>query len=122
MPKTTVVFFKDEKGKVPVLEWLDKLPNKIEAKALVRIEELAEWGHEMRRPHADFLRDGIYELRWRHQSVNYRILYFFQGRSAVVLSHGFTKEDVVPPKEIEQALKNKALCEAKPKMHVYEGE
>lgn len=64
MPKTDVVFFKDEKGKVPVLEWLDKLPDKIEAKALVRIEELAQCGHEMRRPHADYLRDGIYELRW----------------------------------------------------------
>lgn len=122
MPKTDVVFFKDEKGKVPVLEWLDKLSDKIEAKALVRIEELAQCGHEMRRPHADYLRDGIYELRWRHQSVNYRILYFFQDRAAVVLSHGFTKEDIVPSKEIEQAIKNKVLCEAKPKVHIYEGE
>jgi hypothetical protein len=34
---------KDEKEKVPVLEWLDKLPDKIEAKALVRIGELAAW-------------------------------------------------------------------------------
>jgi phage-related protein len=122
MPKTSVVFFKDAKGKVPVLEWLDKLPDKIEVKALVRIEELALCGHELRRPHADFLRDGIYELRWSHQSVNYRILYFFQGRVAVVLSHGFTKEDIVPPKEIEQAIKNKILCETKPKVHIYEGE
>jgi len=122
MPKTNVVFFKDEKGKVPVLEWLDNLPDKIEAKALVRIEELAACGHEMRRPHADYLRDGIYELRWCHQSVNYRILYFFQGRFAVVLSHGFTKEDIVPSKEIERAMTNKVLCETKPKIHIYEGE
>lgn len=122
MPKTNVVFFKDEKGRVPVLEWLDKLPDKIEAKALVRVEELAQCGHEMRRPHADYLRDGIYELRWRHQSVNYRILYFFQNRTAVVLSHGFTKEDVVPPKELERAIKNKVLCDSNPKVYIYEGE
>lgn len=120
MPKTTVVFFKNEKGNVPVLEWLDNLPNKIAAKARVRIEELEAQGHEMKRPYADYLRDGIYELRWRHQSVNYRILYFFQGRSTVVLSNGLTKENVVPPKEIEQAIKNKTICEARPRIHIYE--
>ncbi|MBF0107431.1 MAG: type II toxin-antitoxin system RelE/ParE family toxin [Deltaproteobacteria bacterium] len=121
MPKTSVVFFKDERGMVPVLQWLDRLPDIIEAKALVRIEELAQYGHEMRRPHAAYLRDGIYELRWKHQSVNYRILYFFRGRSAVILSHGLTKEDVVPPREIERAIKNKILCESNPHLYVYEG-
>lgn len=121
MPKTSIVFFKDEKGTVPVLEWLDKLSDKIEAKARVRIEALAQMGYELRRPHADYLRNGIYELRWRHQSVNYRILYFFQGQSAVVLSHGLTKEDIVQPKEIDLAIRNKALCESKPKLHLYEG-
>lgn len=120
MPRTTVVFFKDVKKKVPVLEWLDNLPDKIAAKARVRIEELGVQGYEMKRPYADYLRAGIYELRWRHQSVNYRILYFFQGRAVVVLSNGLTKEDVVPPKEIEQAIKNKVLYDASPNMHVYE--
>jgi phage-related protein len=122
MAKTNVVFFKDPGGKVPVLEWLDKLPDKIEAKALVRIEELAQWGYEMRRPYCDYLRDEIYELRWRHQSVNYRILYFFHGRTAVVLSHGFTKEDQVPSKEIAQAIKNKLLYRSNPKVYTHEGE
>jgi hypothetical protein len=34
----------------------------------------------LRRPHADYLEDGIYELRWRNGTVQYRILYFFHGR------------------------------------------
>lgn len=114
MSQVEVIFFEDPKGQCPVLEWFKKLPKKVEAKGRTRIEELAKQGHELRRPLADYLRDGIYELRWRFQSVNYRILYFFHDRKAVVLSHGFTKEDIVPPKEIDVALKNKDLFEANP--------
>jgi hypothetical protein len=47
---------------------------------------LEQQGHELRRPIADFLRDGIYELRPSVQGVNYRILYFFSGRNVVVVS------------------------------------
>jgi len=46
-----------------VLDWLDHLFKKIQAKAPVRIERLAEMGHELRRPEADYLRENIYELR-----------------------------------------------------------
>jgi hypothetical protein len=28
MPKTRVVFFQDEDGKVPILDWLDEIPEK----------------------------------------------------------------------------------------------
>jgi DNA-binding XRE family transcriptional regulator len=52
------------------------------AKCAVRIRRLADLGHELRRPEADLLRDGICELRARLGTVNYRILYFFMaGRS-----------------------------------------
>ena len=37
---------------------------------------LAAFGHELHRPIADSLRDGIYELRASHQGIPYRILYF----------------------------------------------
>jgi hypothetical protein len=37
-------------------------------------------GHELRRPEADFLRDGIYELRASLGGVHHRILYFFLPR------------------------------------------
>ena len=57
----------------------------------------------MRRPTADFLRDGIYELRPSFEGVNYRILYFFSDRNFVVVSHGIVKESEIPEKEIEQS-------------------
>ena len=74
MPQTKVVFYREADGTVPVLEWLDGLPPQAIAKCRVKLERLRELGHELRRPEADFLRDGIYELRTRFQKVNYRIL------------------------------------------------
>jgi hypothetical protein len=41
----------------------DSLQPKALDKCTVRIERPQEMGHELRRPEADFLRDGIYELR-----------------------------------------------------------
>ena len=118
MPATRVLFYR-ERESCPVLDWLDELPKKIQAKAQVRIERLAEMGHELHRPEADYLRDEIYELRWRFQSMNYRILYFFHGKEVVVLAHGLTKEDQVPAQDIELARTRKAAFEADPIGHTY---
>ncbi|MCW5777331.1 MAG: type II toxin-antitoxin system RelE/ParE family toxin [Phycisphaeraceae bacterium] len=123
MPETTVVFFKEADGKVPVRDWLMELRLRDRrgfAKCVERIQRLAALGHELRRPHADLLRDGIYELRARCGSVNYRILYFFHGRDAVVLAHGLTKEDRVPDAEIERALRRRRAFECTPALHVFE--
>jgi len=94
-----------------------RLADKPRAKCIVAIERLAERGHELRRPEADYLRDGIYELRKRLGTVNYRILYFFHGRNVAVVSHGCTKRDKVPPREIDLAVERKEAFEANPKKH-----
>jgi phage-related protein len=118
MPKTEVVFFVDDDGAVPLLDWLDKQNRKVQDKCLVRIERLEECGHELRRPEADYLRDGVYELRVRHASINYRMLYFFHDKTAV-LSHGLTKEDVVPDREISLAASRHAEFKQDPERHTY---
>jgi phage-related protein len=56
------------------------LPAKVQDKSFLRLERSREVGHELRRPEADFLRDGIYEIRVSLQGVHYRILYFFHWR------------------------------------------
>jgi len=68
----------------------------------------------LRRPIADYLRDGIYELRIRHSHVNYRILYGFVGNDVVLVSHGITKERLVPASEIELALPRLARYRSNP--------
>ncbi len=118
MPETKVVIFAAANNSAPLLEWLDTQPQKVQDKCLVRIERLEEMGHELRRPEADFLRDGIHELRVRHGNVNYRMLYFFHEKEAVI-SHGLTKESSVPDREIEKAIGNKTKFSANTTMHTY---
>ena len=120
MPKTKVVFFKEDDGSVPIIEWLDSLQPKALDKCTVRIERLEELGHELRRPEADFLRDGIHELRVGLQHVNYRMLYFFHGRTAAVVSHGLVKERVVPPRDINLAIERHRKFLQHPGRHTYE--
>jgi putative component of toxin-antitoxin plasmid stabilization module len=74
-------------------------------------------GFELRCPDADYLRDGIYELRMRQRHVNYRLLYFFHGNTIGVLAAGLTKEDIVPPAEIERAIRRKNKFALDPKKH-----
>ena len=120
MPRTKVLLYREANGTVPLLEWLDSLPSKAVAKCRVRVERLAELGHELRRPEADFLRDGIYELRVGLAGRNYRILYFFHGGAVAILAHGLVKERTVPIKEIEHALERKRAFEADPQKHTHE--
>lgn len=118
MPKTEVVIFAEADGSAPLLGWLDKLPAKARIKCVERVQRLGQLGHEMRRPLADYLRGGVYELRVRHMRVNYRILYFFDRRRAV-LSHGLTKEQRVPDREIERAARRMGQFRADPEKHTY---
>jgi phage-related protein len=117
MANVTIHLFRDENGDVPFLEWFESLPTKARVKCRVRLNRLQEMGNELRRPEADYLRDAIYELRIKHQRVNFRILYFFHGRSAVVLSHGLQKEKTVPPEEIELAIDRRERFKSDPEKH-----
>jgi phage-related protein len=118
LPKTNVVFFCEIDGTVPILKWFARLPRKAQDKCRVRIERLAEMGHELRRPEADYLGNGIHELRAKHSGVNYRMLYFFHGQKAVVLSHGFSKQQAkVPTREIQAAVERRNRFRADASRH-----
>lgn len=103
MPRSRVVFFRDADGSVPYKTWLDthvtRRDRRAAIKCTIRLELLRDKGSELRRPYADYLRDGIYELRLEFGGVNYRILYFFYGADIVVVTHGVTKEAKVPDRQ-----------------------
>lgn len=123
MPRTDVVFFQEDDDRVPLLEWLDRLVPKAQDKCLARLGRLEQLGHELRRPEADYLEDDIYELRAKHIGVNYRMLYFFHGRRAVVVSHGFTKQQArAPGRELAAAKRRKATFEKDPDGHTFRPE
>jgi phage-related protein len=119
MPRTKVVFFCEEDGSCPLLDWFAELPARAQDKCFLRLERLRELGHELRRPEADYLRDGVYELRVSLEGVQYRLLYFFHGRVAAVVTHGLVKERTVPSKEVDRAVRRKALFASNPEKHTY---
>lgn len=125
MPSIPVVFYQEKEGDAPVVEWLKELNAtnpKAYDKCRAAITRLALLGHELRRPEADYLRDGIHELRVRLGSVNYRLLYFFHGQTVSVIAHGLTKETAVPAADIKRAIARKAAFAANPTLHTFRGE
>jgi putative component of toxin-antitoxin plasmid stabilization module len=125
MPACHIVFYQEKDGSAPVVDWLKEL-RQTDAKAFTKcraaLARLASLGHELRRPEADLLRDGIYELRIRMGSVNYRLLYFFHQRTVSVVAHGLTKEDVDPATDINRAISRKSAYAANPTAHTFKGE
>jgi phage-related protein len=119
MPQTRILFYAESDQVCPILEWLDALPPKARDKCVVRLERLAAMGNQLRRPEADYLRDGIFELRVGLQGIHYRVLYFFYGRNVAVVSHGIVKEAAVPVREIELALRRKRMFEQDPPSYTY---
>ena len=115
MPRTEITVFCDVRGEAELLVWLGELKEKVPRahdKVQAYVKMLYLDGNALRRPVADYLRDGIYELRPKVGTVNYRVLYFFSGAGKATLSHGLTKEGEVPDEDIELAIENKRLVEA----------
>jgi phage-related protein len=125
LPRTRIVFYQESPGDVPVVDFLRHLRARNEAayaRCTAAIRRLADMGHELRRPTADYLRDGIYELRAKCGRVNYRILYFFHDKQCAVLGHALTKEDRVPAADIERARQRLEQFQQNPAAHTYEEE
>ena len=125
MPRTKVLFYQEREDDSPIVEWLRKIRKKDPKgflNCLAKVEQLQTFGYELRRPSADYLKDGIYELRAKHRNIQYRLLYFYHGENIAVIDHGIIKEQsTVPPKEIERALNRKKKFEQNPTQHTFEG-
>jgi phage-related protein len=122
MPAIHVVFYQERAGESSVVNWLAELhvtQRKAFIKCRAALARLALLGHELRRPEADYLCDGIHELRVRLGSVNYRLLYFFHGHTIAVVAHGLTKETAIPAADIARALCRKAAYFTDPTAHTF---
>ena len=99
-----VIFYTTERGDSPVDDFLDGLDKKSLAKVAAHLSLLEEQGPHLKRPYADVVRGKIRELRIHQSSNQYRILYFFQVRDQVVLTHAFSKKtQQLKEKDIELA-------------------
>ncbi|RJP23422.1 MAG: type II toxin-antitoxin system RelE/ParE family toxin [Candidatus Omnitrophota bacterium] len=122
MPETEVYFYQEDNGDIPFKEWLNivsRMEKRAVQKCLAHIELLKKYGNELRRPHVDYLKEGIYELRFSYKRTPYRILYFFHGQNVVIISHGVKKEKEVLVGDIEKALQRKRKVEKYPKKYIF---
>jgi Phage derived protein Gp49-like (DUF891) len=71
---------------------------------------------------ADHLREGIYALRVGLQGVHYRMLYFFHGTIAAVLSQRITTAQRVPARDITLAMRRQRIFAQDPSRHTYEAD
>jgi phage-related protein len=100
----------DERGNSPIEEFMYSLPLKEKEKILAYISELLKEGHNLRRPMADYLGHGIYELRPK----NNRIFYFFFLRDSAVLLHAIKKKTYeIPESDLNICIKRKSQVEEK---------
>jgi phage-related protein len=104
-----IEFYKQENGKIPVLDFLLTLQPKIRAKTFNEIELLKKHGRNLKEPYVKQLKGerykGIFELRTKFASDINRIFYCIWSNNTFVLLHGFTKKsEEIPKNELEKAL------------------
>ena len=123
MPVVEVVFYQDDDQSVPVNDWLDEIPAQARDRCLARLVLLHQHGHELRRPVAEYIEGtDLYELRVKFYRTNYRILYFFHGRTAAIVNHGCDKEKKLSPGDIRIAAERMGKFIADPERHSFGGE
>ncbi len=106
MKEFEVIPYKKENGKIPVLEFIHEQSTKMQAKIVMELDLLEEYGNGLEGKYTKHLVDGIFELRVKFASDITRILYFFHIGKRIVLTNGFVKKtQKTPVREIELAKK-----------------
>jgi len=98
LKKLTCHYYTTETGKCPVKEFVDSLASRTQAKFFFVIGLLEEFGHLLPAPHAKYLGDSIFELRFAGAEGAVRVLYFFVEQSKAILTNGFVKKSSKTPR------------------------
>jgi phage-related protein len=87
----TIGFYREDDGSLPVMSWLDGLPEAVRGKIIARIDLLREGGPALDYPYTSQIEGRLRELRLRVGKTRYRVLYFFDEQRTAILLHGFSK-------------------------------
>jgi len=102
-------FYRTITGTEPALDYIRSQIKSHRAKIGRALQYLEDVGHLARRPQVDYIGDQIYELRVAIEQHQHRLLYFFHGRSIIVITSGILKnEGKVPQSEVDRARKYRA--------------
>lgn len=98
-------FYRAPGGEEPALDYIRRQSKSHRTKIGRSLQYLEDTGHLARRPQVDYLGEDIYELRVPVERHQHRFLYFFHGRTIIVVASGFLKnEGKVPLAEIARAV------------------
>lgn len=95
----TTYYFKTERGRVPVKEFIDALDYKTQRKFFYVQALLEEFGYKLPLPHAKYIGDELFELRFSGVEGAIRVLYFFFHQDSVIFTNGFIKKTSRLPKK-----------------------
>ena|SRR5690348_6105106 len=105
----TIEFYAEENGYAPVLDFLEGLDKKTNARFQWSIEQIRVLNVQAREPLVKHVEGKIWEIREESNTNIYRILYFFYTGKRIVLLHGFAKKtSKLPRRELSIALKRLA--------------
>jgi len=105
----TIEFYVEESGDSPVIEFLEGLDKKTNARFQWSLEQVRILNVQARVPLVKHVDGKVWEIREESNTNIYRILYFFYTGKRIVLLHGFAKKtSKLPRRELDIALKRLA--------------
>ena len=103
-PEWSVVFYVEDSGAEPVLDFLRALDRRTKARFDWSIEQLLIRNVTAREPLVKHLAGKVLELRCESDRNIYRLLYAFMSRRRILFLHGFQKKtQQTPRRDIELA-------------------
>ena len=109
-PNFKCVYFQTDSGRVPVKEFIDSLHDRTQQKYFTVAGLLEEYGKSLPNPHADYIGNDIYELRFTGIEGQIRVFYFFYFENKIVFTNGFVKKTQKAPKrEMDLAQRRRNL-------------
>ncbi|MFA5336203.1 MAG: type II toxin-antitoxin system RelE/ParE family toxin [Candidatus Omnitrophota bacterium] len=108
-----VYYFLDHRERNPVKEFVISLPRNERTKYFAYLAALSHEGPNLKRPMADYLGSGIYELRPKSN----RIFYFFFLKDKIVILHAIKKKtDKIPKEDLAICQRRKVIVEVYQKL------
>ncbi len=90
-------FYLTESGKSPVEDFIKSLDPRTRRKFYFVKDLLENYGHRLPHPHAKYIGNEIFELRFRGQEGHTRVLYFFFSENMAIFTNGFIKKSNKTP-------------------------
>lgn len=109
MSEWELVYYETNRGDKPVKVFLDMLSSRERARVVDALDDLEEFGTELRMPRVRPIHDTpLWELRVRGR-IQHRVFYVAIRERRLLLLHAFTKKtQKTPPREFTTALRRLA--------------